>query len=249
MSCYAVEELPRNNPVDPGSALDNDVDGVRNNQDNCPEVGNGAQNDVDNDGKGDACDDCVDYDRDGFGVGDCPEGMKSALRLYLTSDGLSLTPPTGGNSVRVPQAVGRYETFPPSDPTQVLTLASDALWAFPIPGVAAEAPTPIPLRVTAGEEPGTVVQARLSYSFDGVTGSTRVETYNYFPLNDEPGLWESYTEDRDLVDSSAAQLLSPWALMVAGTVSLQLWSPFGSSDVSVSIGTGGLSYVDIPFAR
>lgn len=58
-----VTEIPAN---------DNDVDGVENTIDNCPNVSNPAQADVDRDGMGDACDD----DQDGDGILDpsdnCP---------------------------------------------------------------------------------------------------------------------------------------------------------------------------------
>lgn len=46
---------------------DDDEDGVPNNWDNCPDVANADQADHDNDGIGDACDDCTDLDNDGFG--------------------------------------------------------------------------------------------------------------------------------------------------------------------------------------
>ncbi|QDG49606.1 trypsin-like serine protease [Persicimonas caeni] len=50
---------------------DSDSDGVINGEDNCPSVSNEQQNDMDNDGVGDACD--MDADGDGVGSNDnCP---------------------------------------------------------------------------------------------------------------------------------------------------------------------------------
>ena len=47
--------------------LDDDGDGVRDADDNCPGVANPSQLDADGDGDGDACDACTDVDGDGYG--------------------------------------------------------------------------------------------------------------------------------------------------------------------------------------
>ena len=45
-----------------GTDSDSDGDGVANAADNCPEVVNSQQNDMNGDGEGDACDDDIDGD-------------------------------------------------------------------------------------------------------------------------------------------------------------------------------------------
>ncbi len=47
--------------------LDQDEDGIRDADDNCPSVSNPSQGDADGDGDGDACDTCTDADGDGYG--------------------------------------------------------------------------------------------------------------------------------------------------------------------------------------
>jgi Putative metal-binding motif len=64
-------ELARSNPV--SVAPDSDGDGVRDPDDNCPDVANPGQQDSDADGRGDACN--PDADGDGYAVadGDCAD--------------------------------------------------------------------------------------------------------------------------------------------------------------------------------
>jgi hypothetical protein len=47
--------------------VDDDGDGIRDADDNCPGVSNPGQADADGDGDGDACDSCTDVDGDGYG--------------------------------------------------------------------------------------------------------------------------------------------------------------------------------------
>lgn len=56
---------------------DEDGDGVRNNKDNCPWVFNPDQEDLDNDGVGDACDDFIDVDTDQDGVIDAKDNCRT----------------------------------------------------------------------------------------------------------------------------------------------------------------------------
>ncbi|RKF04078.1 thrombospondin type 3 repeat-containing protein [Tenacibaculum lutimaris] len=56
------EEITVNCPVD------DDKDGIENSNDNCPNTSNANQNDIDNDGIGDACDSQDNRDSDGDGV-------------------------------------------------------------------------------------------------------------------------------------------------------------------------------------
>ena len=53
--------------VDFVSFRDDDLDGVEEFRDNCPQLTNADQADADTDGLGDLCDDCTDTDFDGFG--------------------------------------------------------------------------------------------------------------------------------------------------------------------------------------
>jgi len=46
---------------------DADKDTIADAQDNCPNVPNSDQSDIDNDGTGDVCDTCTDTDGDGYG--------------------------------------------------------------------------------------------------------------------------------------------------------------------------------------
>jgi len=57
-----------------GSPLDSDSDGVPDTTDNCPNIPNPNQTDLDGDGTGDACDDCLDIDQDTIcdDVDNCP---------------------------------------------------------------------------------------------------------------------------------------------------------------------------------
>lgn len=50
---------------------DSDQDGIADDADNCPENANRDQSDIDDDGKGDACDSCDDRDSDRDGVKNC----------------------------------------------------------------------------------------------------------------------------------------------------------------------------------
>ena len=52
-----------------GPDSDSDNDGVDNWADNCPNIANPDQADIDKDSIGDVCDDCIDFDRDGYGNG------------------------------------------------------------------------------------------------------------------------------------------------------------------------------------
>lgn len=95
-------------PQGPG---DDDLDGLTNARDNCPQVPNGSQLDRDNDGVGDACDicptvgdpmqadadgdgvgdACLEADRDGDGVADgvdnCP-AIRNAMQVDTDDDGV-----------------------------------------------------------------------------------------------------------------------------------------------------------------
>lgn len=55
-------------PEQPGGGVvtDTDKDGIMDDKDNCPTVENSDQSDIDEDGKGDACDPCTDIDHDGY---------------------------------------------------------------------------------------------------------------------------------------------------------------------------------------
>ena len=77
-------------------ANDLDLDGIPNEQDNCPSTYNPAQNDRDGDGVGDACDNCPDKkntgqaDRDGDGIGDVCDPCKNLdNRIDTDGDGIS----------------------------------------------------------------------------------------------------------------------------------------------------------------
>jgi hypothetical protein len=62
-----------------GVCHDNDGDEYLSPGDNCPNVANTSQGDLDNDGIGDACDSCNDADGDGYGVSGssaCPAGAE-----------------------------------------------------------------------------------------------------------------------------------------------------------------------------
>jgi len=68
-------------PVDPEG--DDDGDGVKNDEDNCPDDPNVGQEDLDEDGKGDAC----DNDADGDGVSKDQENEQGTSDLNPDSDG------------------------------------------------------------------------------------------------------------------------------------------------------------------
>ena len=57
----------------PSDPTDIDADGIKNEVDNCPEKYNPLQEDMDNDGKGDACDDDIDGDGILNGADNCPK--------------------------------------------------------------------------------------------------------------------------------------------------------------------------------
>jgi hypothetical protein len=68
-------------PID----LDNDNDGIANDDDNCPEVANADQSDLDEDGIGDVCDIDIDGDNIENDVDNCPE-VSNSSQSNLDSD-------------------------------------------------------------------------------------------------------------------------------------------------------------------
>ncbi len=102
-------------PFDPLEWQDSDGDGVGNNGDNCPEAHNPAQDDLDDDGDGDACD--ADDDDDGY---------TDAAELLAGTD-----PKSGGSVLPAPDTtITSAPEEVTSDVTAVFTFTSDSpAWA------------------------------------------------------------------------------------------------------------------------
>jgi hypothetical protein len=99
-----VGNQPPDGPIPPleGGPDDRDGDGVRDAEDNCPDIANTNQFDEDGDGIGDACDRCPpvadpqDPDSDGDGVGDaCDPNPSMARETWVTFEGFHEQNPAG----------------------------------------------------------------------------------------------------------------------------------------------------------
>jgi hypothetical protein len=74
------------NEGDVRTIRDSDLDGHRDEYDNCPLAGNSEQEDQDGDGTGDACDTCTDTDADGFGNPGYPANVCAADNCPLVAN-------------------------------------------------------------------------------------------------------------------------------------------------------------------
>ena len=82
-ACVVVMDADRAVDADFVAVLDDDSDGLENDQDNCPQDANASQVDTDGDGQGDACDDDDDNDR----LSDTQEQQLGTDPLKPDSDG------------------------------------------------------------------------------------------------------------------------------------------------------------------
>ena len=156
-------------------APDSDGDGVRDADDNCPDVANPGQQDTDHDSRGDACD--ADSDGDGYSAaqGDCADS--DASRHPGAPDNTQ-------NGVDDDCDGSIDEDFYASPPAEYLTAMiaylqsqvpcstqlADGTWTTTTGWTSADC------RYTAGEWPG-LYGSYIEFRFSGPTGDTRSDYY------------------------------------------------------------------------